>query len=120
MRKPATDNAPSHSCNAFDHPAGRYSRFNCLHGKETPRIFDVSWGWINGGCWDWNEMTKQKKKTNRVLGRVRTRASCLLGEWYSQGQRPQLVSSGYHHHCPYAWVVLHRSWYQQWEELVGI
>ena len=43
-RKPATDNAPSHSCDAFDQPAGRYSRFSGLHGKETPGIFDVSRG----------------------------------------------------------------------------
>ena len=65
-------------------------------------------------------MIKQKKKTNRVMGRLRTRVSYLLSVWYSQGQRPQLVSSGYHHHCHHAWVVLHRGRYRQWEELVGI
>ena len=65
-------------------------------------------------------MIKQKKKTNRVMGRVRTRVSCLLGEWYNQGQRPQLVSSEYHQHCSHAWVVLHRGRYRQWEALVGI
>ena len=43
-RKPAIGNAPSHSCDAIDQPASRYSRFNGLHGKETPRIFDVSRG----------------------------------------------------------------------------
>ena len=59
-----------------------------------------------------------KKKTNKVKGRVRTRVSCLLGVWYSQGQHPKQVSSEYHHHCRYEWVALHWDRYRQWEELV--
>ena len=44
MQESATDNGPSHSCNAFNQPVGRYSKFNSLHAKETSGTFDVSWG----------------------------------------------------------------------------
>ena len=54
----------------------------------------------------------KEKKTNRVMGRERTRVSYLFSEWYSQGQHPQLVLSRYHHHCRHTSVMLHWGRYQ--------
>ena len=34
---------------------------------------------------------RHKKKTKRVMAKLRTRVSYLLGQWFSQEQRPQLV-----------------------------
>ena len=109
------DAAPSDACDAVS----QYCRFCSLHGQEPSRTFDISWS----GAVEYARAraigTKLKKKINRVLGRVRTRVSYLLGEWHSQEQRPQQVSWGFHHQCPQAEVVQYRGRFQQWEMLVG-
>ena len=114
--EPQTTQPPVTSCDADS----RYRRFCSLHGQESSGTFDISWSGAVEYAGAEAVGTKRKKKTNRVLGRVRTRVSCLLGEWYCQEQRPQQVSWGFHRQCPQAEVVQYRGRFRQWEMLVGI